>query len=417
MDVTRLRALGRDVATREDEVLASAEGDESLRQRLARRAADRPLRARARTRQRAGIAALAVASAAAAVVLRIAAASRPLTFTVGEPGARGVLQEWMSARSGAELPVRFSDGTRITLEPTARGRVVSLAPHGAEFVIESGRAAVSVVPNERGDFRIRTGPFVVHVHGTRFTVAWDPTRDAFSLALYEGHVTISGCGFGAGRAVGPGETLRASCADPVVSVSKIAPVHLEDLPTVTPSAVPAPAPEPAVPATRQQRAVTEPAKPHESWIELARAGFYERAYTTASADGFSEELATRGASDVLLLGDVARHAGHVPEARSAYETVRDRFRGSDAAANAAFALGRLAFDTSHDFGGAARWLEAYLAERPSGPFSAAALGRLLQARLELGQTAEARSVASRYIALQPNGPLANEARKVLGPGE
>ena len=42
---------------------------------------------------------------------------------------------------------------------------------------------------------------------------------------------------------------------------------------------------------------------------------------------------------------------------------------------------------------------------------------LLEARVALGQATEARSVASRYLARYPNGPLAHEARKVLGSGE
>ena len=49
---------------------------------------------------------------------------------------------------------------------------------GAEIVLDSGRAALSVVPHENGDWRLRTGPIVVYVKGTRFDVSWDAAREA-----------------------------------------------------------------------------------------------------------------------------------------------------------------------------------------------------------------------------------------------
>ena len=428
-EVTGFRALGRHVRDREDAALPHSEGDEAHRQRLADAAATRLARARSRRRWRLGAALLAAAtvlSATAAVLLaRVDAFSAPLTFTLEEPIRPGVPQEWVSARAGAKARVRFSDGSSITLDSGARGRVVSLAPRGAEFVIEAGSAAVAVVPNAKADYRIRTGPFVVHVHGTRFTLEWDPVRDAFSLALYEGHVTVSGCVFGSGRAVEAGEIVRASCSAHTVSESRLEqaePTALAAAPDrpssgEPPAAAAPPAAEPpakpAVPASKREAPAAEI---HESWVELARAGFYERAYTAASVEGISRELRSRGPEEVFLLGDVARHAGHVEQAQSAYEVARQRFSGSETAANAAFALGRLAFDATHDPNAAARWFETYLAERPRGPLSSTALGRLLEARVALGQATEARSVASRYLTRYPNGPLAHEARKVLGSG-
>jgi hypothetical protein len=302
------------------------------------------------------------------------------------------------------VPVLFSEGTRITLEPSARGRVVSVAPNGAEFVVESGKAAVSVVPDPNAEFRIRTGPFVVQVHGTRFTVEWDPTRDAFALSLYEGRVTVKGCSFGAGLAVLAGETVRASCAEPA--------------PTPKPTALSPAAPEtPASPEPTASARLLAPAPPAaraESWLRLARDGEYPRAYSAATEMGFDRELRSRAGAEVVLLGDVARHVGRIAEARSAYEAARERFPGSEPAANAAFALGRLAFDARKDLAGAARWFETYLDERPNGALAAAALARLLEARIGLHETDRARSIAHRYLTLYPDGPLANEARKIDG---
>jgi hypothetical protein len=140
----------------------------------------------------------------------------PLTFTVGTSGQSGVLRDWEEAPDDARLPLRFSDGSRVELEPAARARVVAVGRAGAELVIESGRAQVSIAPARfrvPGEipWRINLGSFVVEVKGTRFDVEWDPRSDDFSLDVFEGTVLVNGCGRESPHTVGAGQGLRASC--------------------------------------------------------------------------------------------------------------------------------------------------------------------------------------------------------------
>src|SRR6185503_7147028 len=125
----------------------------------------------------------------------------------------------------------------------------------------------------------------------------------------------------------------------------------------------------AAPA-RNPSAAPESAKPIP-WTTLARQGHFRRAYETVAAAGFEAECERSPADELLLLGDTARLSGHQDQARQAYQTLRRRFAGSPAAAQAAFHLGRLT--------GGDRWFETYLAEQPGGPLAEAALGRLLEA--------------------------------------
>jgi ferric-dicitrate binding protein FerR (iron transport regulator) len=142
--------------------------------------------------------------------------SPPLTFTVGSTEQSGVLGDWEAAPDDARLPLRFSDGTRVELEPHARARVVAVGRAGAEVVIESGRAHVRVepvrfrVPGE-SPWRVNLGPFSVEVTGTRFDVEWDPRADQFSLDLLEGSVQSSGCD-GLSHTLVAGQGIRASCS-------------------------------------------------------------------------------------------------------------------------------------------------------------------------------------------------------------
>ena len=406
MDVKNLEALGEHVASRLDGMLGS-DDDDSLRAKLSERAASRRARA-ARTKPRVLVAVFGLSAVAvAAAFLVVPRGEPPLTFTVGTPGRPGVLGESVAAPGGSGTSLRFSEGSRVALDPLARATVARSTSSGAELVLETGRAHIDVVPRAENAWRVTTGPFVVAVTGTRFDLDWDPKADRFSLELFEGKVIVSGCSFGSGRKLVAGERAEASCKEKTQSVSPLAaaskspesaqrlgpgPQTLRDQPPQTPHDRPAQAPQ--------------------DWPPLARSGRYADAYALASGLGVSQESNRRGADDVLLLGETARLTDHVEDARLAYQAVRRRFAGSSAAAQAAFNLGRLDVRAGKK-GASAAWFETYLREQPSGPLAQAALGRLLEARAELGDTRAARDTARSYLERYPAGPHADAARKVL----
>src|SRR5262249_18613403 len=137
---------------------------------------------------------------------------------------------------------------------------------------------------------------------------------------------------------------------------------------------------------------------------------YDDAYELVRED-FDRECRDRGSADLRLLGDVARLSGHTGQARLAYIALRDRFAATPEAADAAFALGRLALEKEGDRVAAQRWFETHLRERPQGPLAAAALGRLME--LEGGDPDRATLLAREYLKKYPNGPHAASAHKVL----
>jgi transmembrane sensor len=141
----------------------------------------------------------------------------PLTFTVGTSGQSGVLGDWESAPDDAPLPLLFSDGTRVELEPNSTARVVAIGRAGAEIVIESGEANIDVMPARlrvpgEAPWRVRLGPYVVEAPSTRFDVSWDPRAGAFSANVTEGQLEVSGCEQDPSRRLLAGQGVRASCA-------------------------------------------------------------------------------------------------------------------------------------------------------------------------------------------------------------
>jgi TolA-binding protein len=151
----------------------------------------------------------------------------------------------------------------------------------------------------------------------------------------------------------------------------------------------------------------------ESWVALARAGAYDDAFAAVRAKGFEAECARADAATLALLADASRHAGAPRQAEHALLTLRGRFPRSNEAALAAFTLGRLEFDDYRSYRRAATWFRTYLTERPSGPMTREALGRLMEASYRAKDLEGARDAASRYLRDYPSGPHAELASRVV----
>jgi TolA-binding protein len=145
---------------------------------------------------------------------------------------------------------------------------------------------------------------------------------------------------------------------------------------------------------------------------LAKSGNFSAALATAKAAGFEQQVAQASAAELMLLADAASHAGEPRRALSVFGLVRERFSGTPHATLAAFALGRLQFDSFSSHSQAARWFRTYLAEAPSGVFAREALGRLMEALAGSGDEAGARSAAQRYLKRYPSGPHAALASRL-----
>ncbi|WP_437635663.1 FecR domain-containing protein [Sorangium sp. So ce854] len=222
-----LTALGRRVAAMQDRAPAARLDLERGRARLmeaelpGRRwgggagegaASGARLRAPGRGSERRAAAWLAAAAAlvlsAVAVVIAVRPGA-PMRFELGATEV-GVVGAWIAAPAAAELPIRFSDGSLLRLAPGGRARVASVDANGAEIALERGVLDVAVVHREGARWRVRVGPFQVHVIGTRFETRWDPVTERFEVALIEGAITVSGPVVGEARAIRAGERLTVS---------------------------------------------------------------------------------------------------------------------------------------------------------------------------------------------------------------
>jgi TolA-binding protein len=360
-------------------------------------------------------------------VLAAAALAGILGFFLGRADrapTAPVAGPWQVAPDTAPVPLRFADGSEVTLEPRARARVTELGEHGARVLLERGGARVAVVHRAKTRWTIEAGPFEVAVTGTRFDVAWEPGDAVLSVAMEEGRVEISGCGV-SGRAVAGRESVKLACktdqASDVPPPPPVAPAPVAP-PTASSPAPPAPLPAPpsAAPpapsanAPAPSSAAPEALPPAPDWRRLAALDRYPEAFAAVDGARFDEECARADAASLLTLANVARLTAHTSHAERALLALRKRFPATPSAAIAAFDLGTLSVDQRHDASMASRWFKAYLDEARDGPLAREALGRLIETRAQSGDRAGARAAARDYLARYPTGPRAELARSTLG---
>ncbi len=349
----RLRALGERIA-REEDASSPARSRRSMRRcalRLVRAATASP-RARG-SRPRSPRRSRSSGSGRSAMVR-----SRPLVFSVGTASTATATAsgDWISAPPNVPVPIRFSEGTEVELEPEAHARVAEVTRKGAHVLLESGAARVCVTPNRGGQWVFTAGPFQVDVKGTKFELAWSPREQLFTLKLIEGSVFVSGCALGEGHPLFAGETLSASCLSREFHIDGTSAAKAVSVPSAlataaAPSAVTAPLPAPVVPVLDPDESATRPVPvpgvptrapsgragrsagsggagtDGETWQSLARASRFKDAFARVNERGFDAELAHAGKDDLLLLGDVARLSGDAGRALLAYERVRSRASG------------------------------------------------------------------------------------------
>lgn len=454
-DGADLDALGREVAAsldaaRETQGAAARVREKLVAREVPRFRAKRPLRLRPRALV--GAAAVFAAAAAVALVMR-KGSTPPLSFVVdanaesagtgpssSNAQAIGTVGAFIAAPAERPLPLAFSDGSSVRLAPSGRARVASLTPAGARVILEQGAAHVHVVHRDVTRWAVEAGPFEVHVTGTTFDVGWDAQSEILVVKMSEGSVVVSGCGLADGRRVVAGDELRTSCrkdgagtravhdlpdaasaagasaAGASADATGTAGATSHDAAGAATTAMAGSAPTNEAPTNEAPTSARiEPKAARDSSASaigvLARGGAHNEALAAAERRGFSVACSELEAPDLLALAHAARYSSRFDRAKQAFKTVRDRFTGADAAAAAAFELGRIAFDVDHDPAAAGDWFDTYLRERPNGSLAREALGRALEARSRAGDS-RAAALAERYLTLYADGPHAKLAQRI-----
>jgi TolA-binding protein len=319
----------------------------------------------------------------------------------------------------AESLIAFSDGSKVSMSAGTRGRVVELNGRGARFALEAGRAAVDVVHRPQTNWRIEAGPFVVVVHGTSFTVAWNPAEAIFELRLQSGAVSVVGPLAEREVHLRQGQTLRVNVSDGTSTIGETGRIPPAAVDPASPSTDRSPgtgAIPPSSPSTRawpQAGPAARGARPswtHQNWTASLAKGNAAAIVADADRRGLPAVLDQAASEDLWALANAARYTGRYAVARQALTAQRLRFPASERAREAAFFLGRLDDASPGGGEGALGWYDRYLAEAPHGGHASDALGRRMTVLERSNRRDEALEVAHEYLRRFPQGIYANAAR-------
>ena len=342
-----------------------------------------------------------------------------LTYTLnGEPPPHG----GYIAPSGGQPVLSFSDGTRVALEATARGRVVELGRHGARIALDEGKAHVEVAHLPGADWRFEAGPFVITVHGTKFTFGWSTRQARLDVQMDSGVVSVSGPLTGGEIFLRAGQTLSVSLNDegaPAASATLggtgIGAGSISSPPGPPASPAPTLAPPPVLDhaANDSDRRSRAGADSIESWTAKLAAGKTAAVVADAERRGLAKVLDSSSSEDLAALADASRFEKRDDLARRALLAQRRRFSHSLRAREASFLLGRLDDATDDGAENALGWYDQYLDEAPGGAYVSEALGRKMMDLERTHRHGEAVAVAADYLRRFPSGIYFHAAQALV----
>jgi TolA-binding protein len=297
----------------------------------------------------------------------------------------------------------------------SRGRVVQVTDRGARFALEEGKASVDIIPRPHARWLFEAGPFLVRVHGTSFTVAWNPAEAVFDVRLENGAISVASPLAAPEIRLHQGQTLRVSLRDETSTIGTTATSPPSSVsgapPVVAPGSPEAPPAMAATPESDQGR------WSHRGWAAAVKEN--RSAHVVADADrrGVATVLERADSEDLWALANAARYGGPFALAHQALLAQRKRFPASDQARDAAFLLGRLHNDDRDGPDTALKWYDRYLAEARAGTHVSDALGRKMTLLERWSRHAESRTVAAEYLQRFPGGFYVSAARALLRSSE
>jgi len=242
------------------------------------------------------------------------------------------------------------------------------------------------------------------VHGTAFTVAWNPADAVLEVRLLRGAISVASPLAGPEIEMHAGQSLRANLRDQTVTMGTTSPV-----PPSTDSASIAPPPPPeARPAPIESAHWA-----HRGWMTALEKNKVGDILADADRCGRAALLERADSDDLWAVANAARYAGRYLLAEQALNAHRRRFAPSDRSREAAFLLGRLHEQNPYGPTEALEWYDRFLAEAHGGVGVSDALGRKMTLLQRWNRRTEALAVARDYLRRFPLGTYAPAARALV----
>jgi TolA-binding protein len=316
-----------------------------------------------------------------------------------------------------QAAVRFSDQSDLGLAVGTRMRISHLEVRGAHVMLEGGALHVRIHPQPRASWTLNAGPYVVHVTGTEFDLAWRGDEQTLDLQLHKGSVVVEGPLAAGGVKVDAGQHLIAntkagslSLVDELNAAARSSDAIGNRLAPASQAAGGRSAsgsPSRVAPTAPTSARAEEP-----NWNTRVAHGDFDGVIEDADRRGIDKVLAESTPIELAALADAARYARRRDVAKRALTAERSRYPDSLQARDAPFFLGSIDEAQKND-AAAIEWYDVYLRESADGAYASQALGRKMVLAQRIRDVDSARAIATAYLARFPDGPYASSARKLL----
>jgi hypothetical protein len=340
---------------------------------------------------------------------------------------------YLRESGAAGMTLVFTEGTKLSLMPGARGRLRTVDSQGAHLAIEQGSASFEVTPRPGARWLVDVGPFVVTVKGTVFSISWDAVAERFELVLRHGQVSVAGPVTGGEIILRTGQRLVVNLpkAETIISEQRgddawpspgaPTPAGAEHAPLERPAspraASPAPSGRAAVASVSSRSSQPSQVDGQSRWAAAMAAGRWDEILGEAERLGVSRALEGASSDDLFALADAARYRRRSGLAREALQAERRRFPGSARALDDTFLLGRMEENTDRSTGKALQLYEEYLSLAPAGTYASEALGRKMMVTRDREGIARVQPIAEEYLRRFPRGTYAGAAKALLRHGQ
>lgn len=304
------------------------------------------------------------------------------------PGSGAVVES-----SDTPVAMQLRDGSSVELAAQTRLRVLRDQPTGVEVELAEGRASFDVTHVDQRSFTVRAGSVAVHVIGTKFDVlrVSRPEGTEVSVSVERGVVAVERADRGDQRRLTVGEKWS---------------VWIPAQPTAGAPALTQDRVDAAQPAAAQPKPASgERARREDAGGRRGHAASHARAERTVREERAADGAAAKpeDARELFSRALIARRAGMVEEAASAYAELLHRYPRDTRAAMSAFELGRIRMDALDDARGAAEAFRDALRLAHKAQFREDALARLAIASDSLGDLDDCRKARESYLGEYPNG--------------
>ena len=367
---------------------------------------------------------------------------KPLPFTVGHSQSPGQTGQWVTTGNGDNSRFVFPSGSRIEVRAKTQTRIARADSQQVNIDLHHGVIEADIVGNGSTRWRICSGDWRITVLGTRFSVNWEENNRILDVTVFRGKVRVDsedvseqsvivagGNRFLATpstRELAPFKMNATQLADasPRSKAAKPEKTTADTSDSATPDSGPddgSPASNDARPNARKssQNSIQRVGRSRASstnrqldWLVHYAAGNYKDALSAATNYGIDNLIEELDAVKLWKLQDAARITRRYTLSAKILHRFRERFPTNRNARMASFLLGRIAMDKKQ-FSSAAQWFNTYIREDAAGPLSEEAHGLLIVVYEKMGNSAQAKLAAKKYLRRYGEGAFVKIAQSQL----